>query len=503
MNDDDEANRQVRRVNVHRVLGLWSIRRALTSAFVTAVILLIAAWFFISWLLGSPPKASPKPLDTTAQLELLKLVFALVAGVGALVALVTAYRRQRVDEAAAERAERAQAHTEQVARDNAYDASQRRVTELYGQAVEQLGHDKAAVRLGGLYSLERLGQDHPQHRQTIVDVVCSYLRMPFQSPRLASSNTQSSSRENNFTGDIRQEIQVRLAAQRLLARRLSLPVDQDAVATDAHWSGIRVDLAGAQLIDFDFSLCRTTEAIFSNVDFSGNARFDGARFDGRVKFDEAKFDGPASFSESRFIGDACFDGVNFDGDSWFHGARFDRYANFEKTQFGGAARCNRAKFKLTARFDRSHFKGDAWFDWVQFGDGASFERAQLRGDARFNGAHFKGSSNFGRSARFSESNFYGDAYFDSAHFEGDAGFAGAHFGGLAGFVRAKFKEGAGFVGTRFDGTALFTDSQFDQEPNFVNASVRHSTRMHVWPRPWHVHTATNEAAKLVRQGADA
>ena len=59
------------------------------------------------------------------------------------------------------------------------DATERRITELYTKAVEQLGSDKAPVRLGGLYALERLAQDNPAHRQTIVNVICAYLRMPF------------------------------------------------------------------------------------------------------------------------------------------------------------------------------------------------------------------------------------------------------------------------------------------------------------------------------------
>ena len=36
------------------------------------------------------------------------------------------------------------------------DATERRITELYTKAVEQLGSDKAPVRLGGLYALDRV-----------------------------------------------------------------------------------------------------------------------------------------------------------------------------------------------------------------------------------------------------------------------------------------------------------------------------------------------------------
>jgi hypothetical protein len=45
------------------------------------------------------------------------------------------------------------------------------------------GSDKAPVRLAGLYALERLAQNNEYQRQTIVNVVCAYLRMPYQPPR--------------------------------------------------------------------------------------------------------------------------------------------------------------------------------------------------------------------------------------------------------------------------------------------------------------------------------
>jgi glycerol uptake facilitator-like aquaporin len=59
----------------------------------------------------------------------------------------------------------------------------RQVTETYTKAVEQLGHDEAPVRLGALYSLVSLAQDNPPRRQTVVDVLCAYLRMPYTPPQ--------------------------------------------------------------------------------------------------------------------------------------------------------------------------------------------------------------------------------------------------------------------------------------------------------------------------------
>src|SRR4029450_9487158 len=61
--------------------------------------------------------------------------------------------------------------------------------------VEQLGHEKAPVRLGALYSLDHLAQDNPQYRQTVVDVFCAYMRMPSTAPgsSLAAKRPRSGS----------------------------------------------------------------------------------------------------------------------------------------------------------------------------------------------------------------------------------------------------------------------------------------------------------------------
>ncbi|GAA4590433.1 hypothetical protein GCM10023194_47230 [Planotetraspora phitsanulokensis] len=93
--------------------------------------------------------------------------------------VLTALQAER-DAAFAERdAERDAAHAERVAEHTRQDALERRITDLYTKAAEQLGHSQAAVRLAGLYSLERLAQDNVSLRQTVVNVICAYLRTPY------------------------------------------------------------------------------------------------------------------------------------------------------------------------------------------------------------------------------------------------------------------------------------------------------------------------------------
>ncbi|WP_329518931.1 pentapeptide repeat-containing protein [Spirillospora sp. NBC_01491] len=440
--------------DAHKTLGLWSIRRALTFAFTAAVVLLIAAWFLLLFLLGSPSHAKPKPLETKDLLDLLKLVFALVAGVGALVALVTAYRRQRVDEAAGERAERVQAHVE------------------YGQGVELLGHDRAAVRLGGLYSLEHLAQDHPYYRQTVTDFVCSYLRMPF--PALPAGHDDQSEQPDDHTAQD-PELQVRLTAQRLLKRHLTTGAPGDHRPT--YWDGIHIDLTGAHLIDFDFTHCHATSATFTKTQFSGDAVFGGAQFSGDAGFNGAQFSRAARFGETRFMGATMFGGAQFSGDAGFGGAQFSGPARFSGAQFMGAAGFGRAQFMGPAGFSRAQFSGAARFGETRFMEATMFGGAQFRGDAGFNGAQFM------EAAWFSGAQFSGDARFDRG-----AGFGGAQFSGDAWFDRAQFSGDA-----RFDG------AQFEREPNFADATASHPNDNHVWPSPWLAQAVTLDTAKLIRE----
>ncbi|HKR50228.1 MAG TPA: hypothetical protein VJT72_11720 [Pseudonocardiaceae bacterium] len=103
-----------------------------------------------------------------AGLDVVRTAGTLVVGTGGAIALLLAARRQRSTELTLE-------HQREV-------AVEQRITELYTRAVDQLGSGQAPVRLGGLHALERLAQNNPDQRQTIVDVFCAYLRMPYALP---------------------------------------------------------------------------------------------------------------------------------------------------------------------------------------------------------------------------------------------------------------------------------------------------------------------------------
>ena len=270
-------------------------------AAVAAVV--ITAFVVTTWLLTIASHAKPGTDQANSRLDAVRTGLAAGAGAGAAVGLMLAFRRQHHQEIATELTDR--------------DATERRITELYTKAVEQLGNDKAPVRLGGLYALERLAQDNPEHRQTIVDVICAYLRMPF------SAAPPSGKRESEATkapaepaveaetstvvpeDTWHQERQVRLTAQRILAEHLRDDRTEDERSTDPpstrFWPGLRLDLAGATLIDFNLNRGVIAHANFSGATFSGDAWFSAAAFSGTARFEGAAFSGEDSlhFGRSR------------------------------------------------------------------------------------------------------------------------------------------------------------------------------------------------------------
>ncbi|MEU7864205.1 pentapeptide repeat-containing protein [Nonomuraea sp. NPDC049141] len=362
------------------------------------------------------------------------------------------------------------------------------VTDRYGKAVEQLGSAQAPVRLGGLHALEQLAQDNPapEFRQTIVDVICAYLRMPYTSPPDETGRAEPAVPRATIGGvsapagrDPHEERQVRLTAQRILtahlryqdppARRRWQPHSADPNAR--HWAGIRLDLTGATLLDFDLSRCRVGDAAFGRAAFAGDAGFEGAAFAGGAGFEGATFAGGAGFEGATFTGDAEFRGATFTRAARFGWAAFAGDAGFEGATFAGGAWFTGVAFTGYARFDSATFSGAAGFDRVTFTGYARFDSATFTGYAEFRGATFTRAAAFGWAA------FSGYARFDIATFSGDAGFAGAAFSGAA-----------GFTGTTFSGAAAFRGATGLERAELDGARVAPSAAgvQRVWPPCWRV-----------------
>jgi hypothetical protein len=67
-------------------------------------------------------------------------------------------------------------------------------TDRYTKAIDQIGHDKPAVRLGGIFALQRLAANSGTDRPMIVDVLRGFLRAEAARPEQALLPPTSSER---------------------------------------------------------------------------------------------------------------------------------------------------------------------------------------------------------------------------------------------------------------------------------------------------------------------
>ncbi|ANN18215.1 hypothetical protein SD37_22945 [Amycolatopsis orientalis] len=346
----------------------------------------VIAWTSVVLILVAAGLSWPLLAVYGLGLEAIRTVGTIVLGAGGAIGLLLAARRQQTAEQDLvekrrdlEHKERVQRHAEAVAADTLAhqqhlsaqtetDAAERRITELYAKAVEQLGSDKAPVRLGGLYALERLAQNTPSQRYTVVNVLCAYLRMPFE---VAADPEQDSPASSG----IAQERQVRIAAQRILAQHLRPGAQPD---TDRFWPDVDLDLTGATLIDFRFQRCRVRSARFTEATFTGDTDFGGTTFLDHAEFDHATFSSSARFSNATFVKDARFRDVSFQGPVRFRG-----------TNFHGDARFTGTEFLDDAWLGGAIFHGDVWFTRATFEQDIRFPEAVFLRDVRFREATFK------------------------------------------------------------------------------------------------------------------
>lgn len=232
----------------------------------------------------------------------------LAAGsVVALYALWLNDRRRRVDEGRQE-------HDRERAADD-----------RFLRAVELLGNEADQVRVGALHALAGTARSRPQYTQDVLDVLCAYLRRPFDHPDYAAIRDDAPESERVEADRWRE---VRLTAQRLVADLLPEPGTPNAVAYN-------LDLQGATLEYFDLShrvigqlRLRRAHLYESNslhsCEIHGSAWFTGAVswghlhahdtvFHRRAWFSHFTAHEPVDFSRTVFHGETKFANSTFHG----------------------------------------------------------------------------------------------------------------------------------------------------------------------------------------------
>jgi uncharacterized protein YjbI with pentapeptide repeats len=389
------------------------------------VIAIVAALLLAPWLNVGTQKTPPA--------DLTRLSLTIAAGVGGVVALVVAYRRQR-------------------------DNEQARFVEGFGAAAKQLGDADVAVRLAGVYAMAGVAdQASKLKRQQSIDVLCGYLRLPY-SPALGNNHQSARTLKLHREGTSGEELhfqfrqndkEVRQTIVRIIAGHLQK-------RSACSWSSNNFDFTGAHFEGADFK-----EAIFSGE----NTSFEGATFSTNTSFEGATFSANTSFESATFTANTSFRSAIFSA----------KDTSFQSAIFSGA----------TTSFDDASFSGKTTsFAWATFsGERTSFLNAIFSGeDTTFGGATFTG-----KRTLFARAVFAGEGTsFDEAIFAGpDISFEMTNFGDVV-LRRATFSGlHTSFKGATFGGIVSFEHPKvWDPAPAFDWDEAPSSKPTNVEPKRW-------------------
>ena len=154
-----------------------------------------------------------------------------------------------------------------AAEDNVRVAQEGQVTERFTRAIEQLGHKEMAIRLGGIYALERLAKDSEKDHGPIMEVLTAYVREP--APRQEEDTHNGAEKpptdiqailtvigRRETTGKNRGNDPLDLSGTRLVRADLTDANLSGAILVEADLSGAyleRTNLAGANLLGANLS----------------------------------------------------------------------------------------------------------------------------------------------------------------------------------------------------------------------------------------------------------
>jgi hypothetical protein len=344
-------------------------------------------------------------------------------------------QRERTQAHAERVAEINKLHAEQVAADGRHDAAERRLTDIYTKAAEQFGSDNVAVQLAGLYGFERLANDHPQLRQTVVNVICSFLRMQPPSP---TDNAAMASNDS----------QVRSAAQRILLEHLRPPVDQVGEgAAGAYWE-VSVNLSGATLEDFSLAGCRISTGVFVESIFVAGCDFTGLNTIQELDLRGATFRCPLLAKEAHVGGDLVLDQVVFESKVDFDGSRFAGPVALGQARFEADASFDRCRFAESFRCTGSRLLGPVGFTGVTFSQAVEIESTTFEGAVGFRGTDFLGDT------RISATSFLDEVWFTNTDFRASTPlFSGIAFKGDVWFHGVGLRNGILFDDVSIEGAA--------------------------------------------------
>ena len=427
---------------------------------------------------------------------------AILLATGGLIALIALGETRRKNDNDREAAENLRDHQENMLiqqkeqfEANAFKDRKAERRERYTKAVEQLGDEKAPVRMGGVYTLvglvdewleeESLSEnDKLKEGQVIINNLCAYIRSPFT---LAShydeplQDTPTSEgtykdREQEFYAEkaiLDSEADVRLSIIKEIHNRLQ-GTEEILWGT---WSSFEYNFSGST---FFYPVDLSDSYYLKSVNFSGSTYQNTADFSGST------YQNTASFGGSTYQRGANFSNSIYQGWISFGGSTYQDSVDFSDSTYRGSANFGGSTYKAETKFNDSFyessvdFSNSTYYDRVEFHGynlGSGYECLTYKGTANFSHSVYLGTPIFGPTTyegrtifsnsiysepvNFSSSNTYKDKVdFSSSTYHGKVSIGASAYESQSNFRDSLYAEGADFTFAAFKGPHYFDGSVF-------------------------------------------
>ena len=407
--------------------------------------------------------------------------------------------------------------------ENAFKERKAERRERYTKAVEQLGDEKAPIRMGGVYTLVGLVDEWLEEKnldyserlkegQVIINNLCAYIRSPFTlaarydelSKDTPSSDGVYKDNQQEFYTDkaeFKAEADVRLGIIKEIHYRLQDPEKN----TPGTWSDFEYDFSGST---FFYPVDLSDSYYLKSVNFGGSiyqntADFSGSTYQNTTSFGGSTYQRWANFSDSTYQGWISFGGSIYQGSTYFVGSVYQGLTSFGSSTYQDSADFSASSYQDSANFSNSSYQGYADFSGSKYMGGADFSGSTYDkdvtfsnhryysiyfGEAKFRESTYRNLANFSHSiyqgfadfvgssyqnevyfsysiyrvANFRGSKYHSSVYLNSSTYEGHAYFSGSIYWGLGDFSNSTYESRTDFENSSYQDYADFSGSTYKQ-----------------------------------------
>ena len=292
--------------------------------------------------------------------------------------------------------------------------------ERFLKAVELLGSVHSYTRLGAVHALVALADEYladqalqaeEKHTegQRIVDVLCAYIRSPFELAFRYDELSQDKPNPHGVYRDNHQdfythkaellaEAKVRQQALQEIHRRLRhFPQGDRRNYVEGSWSGFEYDFSNSV---FFYPVDMKDSWYQNSVDFSGctyyaSAEFSGSTYGRSVYFCDSTYYDWVFFNNSTYCGEAQWSGSTYHDSARFNWSVYYGEVSFHDSVYGGSVFFDQSLYYDEALFHSSTYRGEAGFDGSLYRSSVFVSDSVFDGKVSLYGSVFCGALNFG------------------------------------------------------------------------------------------------------------